>query len=153
MSDLSAGHLGGLPLAASGGADYVAGMTFDTIGIVGGGAFGTALAETLCRAGRDVVLWARNAAVVDEINTQRTNTTYLPGISLSPALRSTTDIAVASARRVVLLVTPVQQSRGVMLAMRPHLRSGHTHVGSGENAFHLALLLRETPRGLQYALR
>ncbi len=99
-------------------------MSFDTIGIVGGGAFGTALAETLCRAGRDVVLWARNAAVVDEIATRHTNSTYLPGVVLSDKLCATTDIAIAASRRVVLLVTPVQQSRTVMVAMRPHLMAG-----------------------------
>jgi glycerol-3-phosphate dehydrogenase (NAD(P)+) len=99
-------------------------MRFDTIGIVGGGAFGTALAETLCRAGRDVVLWARNTAVVNEITASRTNTGYLPGVPLSASLRATTDIAIAASRSVVLLVTPVQQSRVVMAAMRPHLRPG-----------------------------
>ncbi len=99
-------------------------MNFDTIGIVGGGAFGTALAETLCRAGRDVVLWARNAEVVNEIMTSRTNATYLPGVPLSASLRATTDIGAATSRSVVLLVTPVQQSRVVMAAMRPHLTAG-----------------------------
>jgi glycerol-3-phosphate dehydrogenase (NAD(P)+) len=98
--------------------------SFDTIGIVGGGAFGTALAETLCRAGRDVVLWARNRDVIAEITQKRTNGMYLPGVPLSAGLRATTDIAVAASRSVVLLVTPVQQSRGVMAAMWPHLRAG-----------------------------
>lgn len=96
----------------------------ETIGIIGGGAFGTALAETLCRAGRPVVLWARNPAVVREITEQRTNQAYLPGVSLSPALAATADIAVAAACDTVLLVTPAQQSRTVMRAMRPHLRPG-----------------------------
>ncbi len=99
-------------------------MSFDTIGIVGGGAFGTALAETLTRAGRDVVLWARNRDVVAEIESAGANSAYLPGVPLSASLRATTDIAAVASRSVVLLVTPVQHSRAVMAAMRPHVTAG-----------------------------
>ena len=89
-----------------------------TIGIVGGGAWGTALAETLCRAGRDVRLWARNAGVVGEINSQHTNAAYLPDVTLNPRLQATTDLAAVAALDLVLLVTPAQQMRTVIAGMR-----------------------------------
>jgi len=63
-------------------------VTFDSIGIVGGGAWGTALAQTLRLAGRDVLLWAREAEVVAEIDSSHANTAFLPGVALDPA-RST----------------------------------------------------------------
>ena len=49
-------------------------MKIDTVGIIGGGAWGTALAQAMRRAGRDVVLWAREADVVADINARHTNT-------------------------------------------------------------------------------
>ena len=66
-------------------------MTFDSVGIVGGGAWGTALAQTLRLAGRDVVLWAREAEVVAEINAGHANTAFLPGVALDAGLRATAD--------------------------------------------------------------
>ncbi|HZN31748.1 MAG TPA: 2-dehydropantoate 2-reductase N-terminal domain-containing protein, partial [Xanthobacteraceae bacterium] len=77
-------------------------MTFQNIGIVGGGAWGTALAQTLRLAGRDVVLWAREHDVVAEINTAHANTPFLPGVALHPALQATADLADIAARDVVL---------------------------------------------------
>ncbi len=50
------------------------------IGIIGGGAWGTALAVTARRAGRDVILWAREAEVVEAINQRHENSLFLPGI-------------------------------------------------------------------------
>ena len=64
-------------------------MKIDRVGIVGGGAWGTALAQSLRRAGRDVLLWAREPEVVASINEKHVNAPFLPGIALDPAIRAT----------------------------------------------------------------
>lgn len=94
-------------------------MTIGTLGIVGGGAWGTALAEAACRAGRQVVLVARDGAVVDEINRLHTNTRYLPGVTLDPRLEATADLARAAAADAILLVVPAQSTRQVAADLRP----------------------------------
>ena len=88
-------------------------MTFDSVGIIGGGAWGTALAQTLRLAGRDALLWAREAEVVAEINDGHANTPFLPGVALDPGLRATGDLADIAAQDVVLMVAPAQHVRAI----------------------------------------
>ena len=95
-----------------------------SIGVIGGGAWGTALASMLRRTDRDVLLWARNAAVVDEINREHLNSGYLPGEVLDPRLSATSDVARVAARDVVLMVAPAQQTRSVLTSLAPFLRPG-----------------------------
>jgi glycerol-3-phosphate dehydrogenase (NAD(P)+) len=94
------------------------------IGVVGGGAFGTALAETLCRAGRDVTLWARSGAIVAEINSARTNGGYLPGVTLDARLTAVGDLSALAAADIVLLVAPAQATRAVATDLAKVLRPG-----------------------------
>lgn len=94
------------------------------IGVIGGGAWGTALALTAIRAGRDVVLWAREPEVVDAVNTGHANPQFLPGIPLDPALRATGDLAEVAASDAVLLVSPAQHLRAACRSLAPHWRSG-----------------------------
>ncbi len=97
---------------------------FAAIAVIGGGAFGTALAQTLAQAGRDVTMMARNAAVVGEINGQHNNGVYLPGVTLDPRITATTDFSRLAQADVVLLVTPAQATRATIeLAVR-HVRPG-----------------------------
>jgi glycerol-3-phosphate dehydrogenase (NAD(P)+) len=96
----------------------------NTIGVIGAGAFGTALATTLARAGRDVVLYARDPGLAAEIATARTNRPYLPGATLDARLQATADLAAAAARGVVLLATPAQASREMLGRIAPHLALG-----------------------------
>ncbi|TAN55285.1 MAG: NAD(P)-dependent glycerol-3-phosphate dehydrogenase [Magnetospirillum sp.] len=96
----------------------------NTIGVVGGGAWGTALALTARRAGRDVVLWAREASVVDSVNTAHVNADFLPGVSLDPAIRATSDHAEVACADAVLLVPPAQHLRAACRALAPHWRKG-----------------------------
>lgn len=80
---------------------------YGRIAVLGGGAWGTALAVIARRAGRDVTLWARRAEVADEINGKRRNSAYLGDIELPEGLAATTDLARAVADAdAVLLVTP-----------------------------------------------
>ena len=60
--------------------------------VLGSGAWGTTLAQVLCDSGQDVLIWGRNSDVVTEINNNKTNGKYLPGISLPSQLRATVDI-------------------------------------------------------------
>ena len=95
------------------------------IGIIGAGAWGTALAMVAGRAGRDVVIQARETDVVDAINAEHENPVFLPGVSLDPAIRATTEIAEAAAEAdAVLLVVPSQFMRAAISGLKDGLGSG-----------------------------
>jgi glycerol-3-phosphate dehydrogenase (NAD(P)+) len=86
-----------------------------TIGVIGGGAWGTALAQISAQGGAEpVLLWALEAEVVDAINSQHCNTLFLPGIPLAPSVRATGDLAALSACDVILVVAPAQHLRSVL---------------------------------------
>ena len=89
-----------------------------TIGVVGGGAWGTALAQVAASAGHHVILWAREAEVVAGINDAHLNATFLPGIALSPAIRATQAWSDLTAARAILVVTPAQHMRAVLGNLR-----------------------------------
>ena len=96
----------------------------ETIGILGGGAWGTALALVAARAGRAVTVWARDAATVTAINERHENPGYLPGIRLDAAITATISLAAAASADAVLLAVPAQDVRTVALAAAPHLAAG-----------------------------
>ena len=93
----------------------------DRIGIIGAGAWGTALATVAHRAGRDVRIWAREADVVTAINTVHENTPFLPGVPLAPQIRATVDLGEAAEVDALILVTPAQFLRATCEALAPHL--------------------------------
>ena len=95
-------------------------IAHQTISVVGAGAWGTALANAAARAGRDVVLYARDSAVAEKISQTRENP-KLPGIQLAKAVSVTSDLARAGQANVVLLVTPAQSLRQAATALAPHL--------------------------------
>ena len=86
-------------------------------GIIGGGAWGTALAQALRRAGRDVVLWALEAETVAAINRDHANPFFLPGIALDPAIAATTDLAALRDCDGLLLAAPAQHVRAICRAL------------------------------------
>jgi glycerol-3-phosphate dehydrogenase (NAD(P)+) len=94
------------------------------IGIIGGGAWGTALATVAVRAGRNVTLYARDPAIVAAINRRHRNDARLPGIALDRAIAATADIAEAAAADVILLAVPAQTVRAVATAAAPSIRAG-----------------------------
>jgi glycerol-3-phosphate dehydrogenase (NAD(P)+) len=83
-------------------------------GVIGGGAWGTALAQTLASDGSGVVLWAREAEVVEDINTRHENRLFLPGLKLSPLITAVTDLWDLADENPVLVVTPAQHMRAVL---------------------------------------
>ena len=99
-------------------------MRFASFGIVGGGAWGTALAHAMRVAGRETLLWAREEEVVAEINTHHRNTPFLPGVALHPGLAATEDLARIAAQDAVLMVAPAQHVRATAAALAPHLPAG-----------------------------
>ncbi|WP_120498136.1 NAD(P)H-dependent glycerol-3-phosphate dehydrogenase [Kiloniella sp. EL199] len=79
-----------------------------TIGVLGAGAWGTALAAVAAEAGNDVILWSRNEDVVTNINTDHENKLYLKGASLSSRIIATTKTSNLQDCDVLLLVVPSQ---------------------------------------------
>lgn len=96
-------------------------MSIQRIGVIGAGAWGTALALTAKRAGRDVILWAREPEVVTSIKSQNRNTLFLPDIALDPPVAVTGDLAAAVQADALLLVPPAQHLRATCVALKPHL--------------------------------
>lgn len=88
-------------------------MKIESIGIVGAGAWGTALAQTLCQSGKPVTLWAREADVAADINERRVNRAFLPGIALDTRIAATSSLQEAARQDAVLIVVPAQFLRGV----------------------------------------
>jgi glycerol-3-phosphate dehydrogenase (NAD(P)+) len=95
-----------------------------TVGVIGGGAWGTALAQVCARAGRKVTLWAREPEVVETINTALENTTFLPAVPLDPNIRATGELAEVADRDLILAVAPAQHLRATLAAIAPHVREG-----------------------------
>jgi len=87
------------------------------VGVLGAGAWGTALAQMLSSDGRDVLLWALEPEVADEINRSHRNTPYLPSASLNPTIRATGDLAEFGSVEIVLAVTPAQHLGSVLAKM------------------------------------
>jgi glycerol-3-phosphate dehydrogenase (NAD(P)+) len=84
------------------------------IAVIGGGAWGTALAQVAAKAGSEVLLWAMEADVVDAINTAHENSIFLPGAALDPAIRATGDLDGIGDCGTWLVVTPAQHMRSVL---------------------------------------
>lgn len=94
------------------------------IGIVGGGAWGTALATVADRAEREVLIWAREREVVDDINSRHINGLFLPDMPLKPAIRATAALTDLAGHDALLLVTPAQALRAVASELCPDLTDG-----------------------------
>ncbi len=94
------------------------------IGILGGGAWGTGLAQSARRAGRDVTLWAYEFETVSEINSHHTNRVYLPGVALDPAINATAKAKDLVSADLILLVAPSQFVRMVAQEIAPHFGAG-----------------------------
>ena len=87
-------------------------MPFNHIAVIGGGAWGTALALTCARAGRKVTLWEQDAANAEALR-QRRESRFLPGVRLDDGIAVAADLAAAAAADAVLIVVPAQAVRGV----------------------------------------
>jgi glycerol-3-phosphate dehydrogenase (NAD(P)+) len=90
--------------------------------VLGAGSWGTTVASIVA-ANVPTMIWARDAAVADEINTKHTNSRYLGAAQLSPKLRATADLAEAARHAdIVILGVPSKAMRQTLEALRPHIR-------------------------------
>jgi glycerol-3-phosphate dehydrogenase (NAD(P)+) len=87
------------------------------LGVIGGGAWGTALAQVAAAGGEEVLLWAREAEVVAAINQRHENSIFLAGIALAEAVRATGELAAMAACDAYLVVAPAQHLRAVLAAL------------------------------------
>jgi glycerol-3-phosphate dehydrogenase (NAD(P)+) len=88
------------------------------IGVIGGGAWGTALAQVAARGGAPVTLWAREPEVVEAVNALHENTVFLAGVPLSPSIRATASLGDLAGHDALLVVAPAQHV-GAVLAAAP----------------------------------
>jgi glycerol-3-phosphate dehydrogenase (NAD(P)+) len=89
-------------------------MSFERLGIVGGGAWGTALAQVASTGGRQTLLWALENEVVEAVNFRHENSLFLKGIPLNEAIRATSDLAELNSCDAWIVVTPAQHMRSVL---------------------------------------
>lgn len=99
-------------------------MLYRTAGVIGAGAWGTALALVCARAGLNVVLQAREPDVVESITERRVNEAFLPGVVLDDAISVTPDLSGLSECDLVLAVPPAQFMRSTLRDYAPHHRAG-----------------------------
>ena len=93
-------------------------MSSPALGVVGAGAWGTALAQMLAGDSREVLLWALEPELVEDINERHANPMYLPSAALVPSIRATGDLADLAECDVLLLVTPAQHLARTMARAR-----------------------------------
>lgn len=95
------------------------------VGVIGGGAFGTAMACVARRAGHAVTLWARESEVVTAINRHRENAAFLPGVPLPDGILATGELEPAvRGADFVLAAVPAQHQRRVAAAFAPFVTQG-----------------------------
>lgn len=97
--------------------------SFNSIGVIGAGAWGTALAGVAARAGRDVMLYARSAERAAQIASTRINPKLLDA-SLAASIEVTNEIAHAATADIILIATPAQNLREAVAALAPYLARG-----------------------------
>lgn len=96
------------------------------IGVIGGGAWGTALAQAMTQAENhnDVLLWARESELVSQINQNHENRLYLKDVPLSPLLRATDSLNEAAESDILLMVTPAQHIRATLSNIKSDILQG-----------------------------
>ena len=99
-------------------------MSIKRAGVIGAGAWGTALAQVCVRGGLQAVLWAREPEVIQQIRAEGENRAFLPGVKLDPSIEVTGDMAELRGCDLVLAVAPAQHLRAMLTAFAPHAREG-----------------------------
>jgi glycerol-3-phosphate dehydrogenase (NAD(P)+) len=128
-------------------------MTYQHIGVVGGGAWGAALALAAARAGRQVTLWEHDAANAEHLATKR-ESLFLPGARLDDAIAITRDAAAVVRADALLLVVPAQAMRSVVTALAPALATGTPlivcakGIERGTHAFMSDIIAAGAPKAL-----
>jgi glycerol-3-phosphate dehydrogenase (NAD(P)+) len=127
--------------------------SFNSVAVIGAGAWGTALAGVAARAGRDVVLYARNAASAAKIAATRANP-KLPGVKLDASVEVTDDIGLAAGADIILIATPAQNLREAATALAPYLAKATPVIASakgierGTHKFMTEVIVESAPNAL-----
>ena len=103
-----------------------------SIGVIGAGAWGTAMAISLARQGHDVTIWALEKDVVESINSRQENERFLPGFKAPENLKASSDIkAVATGKGFLILASPSLYLARTMQGLLdvPNIRDGSTCIG------------------------
>jgi glycerol-3-phosphate dehydrogenase (NAD(P)+) len=110
-------------------------MPFDRIAVLGGGAWGTALANVTARAGRSVTLWEHDAANAEQLAEKR-ESRFLPGVTIEDSITVTRDLAQAAHAEAILLVVPAQATRSVATSLAPLITSGTPVIACAKGIEH-----------------
>jgi glycerol-3-phosphate dehydrogenase (NAD(P)+) len=94
-------------------------IAYNTVGVIGAGAWGTALALTAAKANRSVTLWAMESDVIDSISQRHMNERFLPGIVLPNEIEATNSIASAADAEALLIAAPAQYLRETLRLLSP----------------------------------
>jgi glycerol-3-phosphate dehydrogenase (NAD(P)+) len=105
------------------------------IAVLGGGAWGTALAQTCARAGRSVTLWEHEAGNAEQLGTKR-ESKFLPGVRLDDGIKVTLDLAETAHTDAILLVVPAQAIRSVCTALAKLLPDGMPLIACAKGIEH-----------------
>jgi len=108
---------------------------FNSVSVIGAGAWGTALADVASRAGRTVMLYARDAAHAARIASTRENP-RLSGAKLAGEIVVTNDLALAGGADIILIATPAQHLRAAVNALAPHLRKAAPVIACAKGIEH-----------------
>ena len=98
-------------------------MSIKKISILGGGSWGTVLANLACQNGGEVNLWMRDKNIAKEINLGKGNTKYLPGYKLEKNLRATTDISIIATSKLIIFCIPSNAFRNVLIKASSFIKS------------------------------
>jgi len=109
--------------------------SFNSVAVIGAGAWGTALAGIAARAGRTVTLYARDASHAERIASHRENP-RLPGVRLVDEITVTHDRAMAGRADIVLIATPAQHLRAALDGLAPHLREATPVIACAKGIEH-----------------
>jgi glycerol-3-phosphate dehydrogenase (NAD(P)+) len=110
-------------------------MTFDRIAVLGGGAWGTALANLAARAGRSVTLWENEPANAEHLASRR-ESRFLPGVRIEDGIEVTRELAVAARAQAILLVVPAQATRPVAQALADKIAPGTPVIACAKGIEH-----------------
>ena len=110
-------------------------MTIQTISVLGGGAWGTALAKTCARAGRSVTLWEFDAANAKHLSAKR-ESRFLPGVKLDDSIKVTRALAEAARADAILLVVPAQAVRAVVKSLAQTMPEGTPVIACAKGIEH-----------------
>jgi len=110
-------------------------MSINRIGVIGGGAWGTALAQTAARAGRSVTLWEYDAGNAAHLADER-ESRFLPGVTLHDEITVTVDLTDVAANDAILIVVPAQAMRSTLTALSPVLAANTPLIACAKGIEH-----------------